>query len=160
MNDLMENTLKQIEENLEGLNEKDLRFFRIDEFKRNVGRTDELRKSCPICDSNKTDIEQVSKNIKEAVSVPGKSRREYDRLITRLSKHMRKDHQFFPPYYHTYLFSFFGAGIGVILGYLGYKLYPTPDYIVGIAIFALALLIGNYLGNKKDRIIRNEKRLM
>ncbi len=160
MENWTENILHQMEENLKGLNEKDIRFFRIDEFKRNVGRTGEFRKSCPICDSNKTDIEQASKTINEAVSVPGKSRREYDRLITRLSKHMRKDHQFFPPYYHTYLFSFFGAGIGVILGYLGYKLYPTPDYIVGIAIFALALLIGNYLGNKKDRTIRNEKRLM
>ena len=160
MNDLMGNTLKRIEENLEGLNEKDLRFFRIEEFKRNIKRTDGFRSKCPICDANKTDIGLISDKIKEAVSVPGKSRRDYDRLINRLSNHIRKEHRFFPPYYNTYLFSFIGAFAGIILGYLGYKLYPTPDYIAGIAIFAVVLLLGNFWGNKKDRKIRNENRLM
>lgn len=150
----------KIQEKLNEANEKDLRFFRIEEFTRNVERTHKYSGKCPVCTSNIIDIESIAEIIGEAVHIPGKSRREYDKLISKLSSHMRKDHKIFPPYYHSYLYSFFGAVIGLILGYFGYKLFPTPDFIVFISIFVVGLITGNFVGNIKDKKIRNENKLM
>ena len=123
-------------------------------------RTGSHSAKCPTCSSNKNFIQQVSKHIGEAVSVPGASRREYDRLMGKLSVHMRKEHKFFPPYHFTYLFSFIGAAIGGAFGFVGYKLFPTSDFIALAGIFSAALIAGNFIGNKKDKKIRNENRLM
>jgi len=46
----------KIDVSLEKSREKDLRFFRIDEFKRNITRVDEFSKSCPFCNKHKIDI--------------------------------------------------------------------------------------------------------
>ena len=121
----MENWAEQINSridiNLKKSREKDLRFFRIDEFKRNVTRVGEFSASCSICNKTKIDIAESSETITEAVNVPGHARREFDRLISRLSKHMRKEHGFYPPYYYSYTYSFIGIVFGLVIGFILYN---------------------------------------
>lgn len=151
---------KLIETKLEGANEKDLRFFRIDEFKRNISRVDSFSSTCPTCKKELQNVSEAANTINEAINNVGKKRRNYDQLISRVSKHMQKEHGFYPPYYYTYLISFFGIVMGSILGYFLMQLnaeYKLELFCVG---FAIGLLPTYVIGHLKDKKIRIEKKLM
>lgn len=152
--------ISQLDEKLQGTRKRDLQFFRVEEFKRNVERVGAFSKDCPVCEKEKLNIAEISRKMDEAIQIPGKSRREYDRLINRLSSHMQKFHGYFPPFYFTYLFSFFGMIAGLLLGYLLMKLFPEEDWVMLSAGFSIGLITGYFWGNKKDRKVRVDKKLM
>jgi hypothetical protein len=150
----------RLDEKLTGLKQRDLRFFRIEEFKRNIERVDRFSKNCPACEKEKLNISGIVAKIDEAIQVPGKSRREYDRIISRLSTHMQKVHGFFPPFYFTYLLSFFGMVAGLLLGYLLMIIFPAWDWMMLTLGFVAGLFAGYIWGNRKDGKIRTYKKLM
>jgi len=152
--------IAKIDSKLEGTRDKDIRFYRIDEFKRNITRVDTFSKSCPFCAQQKIFITEVVDKIDEAIHVPGKNRREYDRLISRLSKHIQKEHGFFAPFYFSYRYSFFGIVVGLIIGYFLIKF--NPDYWVEMLSigFIIGLIPSYFLGSIKDNKIRRTKKLM
>jgi hypothetical protein len=160
MEEWAEQLIFQVDEKLKATRKRDLRFFRVDEFKRNVERVGSFSKSCPVCQKEKSDIAEVARKVDEAINVPGKSRREYDRLIGRLASHMQKAHGFFTPFYFTYLYSFFGMVAGLVLGYLLMKLFPAFNWAMLSAGFTLGLIAGYFLGGRKDTKIRILKKLM
>ncbi|MEN8117828.1 MAG: hypothetical protein ABFS16_12655 [Bacteroidota bacterium] len=150
----------KIDNKLETVKEKDLRFYRIDEFKRNISRGDLFSTTCPTCKKEQINITEVVEKIDEAVNVPGESRREYDRLIGRISKHMQKEHGFYAPYYFTYMYSFIGIVAGVVLGLLLIKLNQQMKVEMFSIGFAIGLLPSYVLGYLKDQKIRSAKKLM
>ncbi len=150
----------KINKSLESVREKDIRFYRVDEFKRNITRVNDFSPRCAFCSKQKINISEATNTIYEAIQVPGQSRREYDRLISRLSKHMRKEHGFYAPYYFSYLFSFFGFVAGMSLGYLLSLFFPGYKEVVFLGTFMLALIITYVVGSKKDKKIRSAKKLM
>lgn len=150
----------KIDSNLETVREKDIRFFRVDEFKRNIIRVDEFSANCAFCQERKIDISEVTETIFESIDVPGSSRRNYDRLISRLSVHMRKEHGFFPPFYFSYLYAFLGFIGGFILGYLLYLIFPELKETMFAIGFMICIVAAYILGSGKDRKIRSAKKLM
>jgi hypothetical protein len=150
----------QIDTSLEKSREKDLRFFRIDEFKRNVTRVGEFSGSCSFCNKTKIDIAENVDTIEEAINVPGKSRRELDRLIIRLSKHMQSEHGFYPPYYYSYTFSFIGIVFGLVIGFVLYKFIPLHGEVLLASAFSVGIITSYIAGTRRDNKIRKEKRLM
>ncbi|QGY45231.1 hypothetical protein GM418_16600 [Maribellus comscasis] len=153
-------TIAEIDKNLEGIRDKEIRFYRVEELKRNIKRVGEFSSSCPYCQKEKLNITEVTKKINEAIKVPGKSRREYDRLISRISSHMHKQHGFIAPYYYTYLFSFFGMVAGLLTGYILQKFIPAQNWEMLILGFVVGLLPGYFIGFFKDKKIRSNKKLM
>lgn len=153
-------TNKIIDGKLEGTKDRDLRFYRIDELKRNIERVDSFSKSCPFCQKQKIDIYAQAEKIDEAVQVPGQTRREYDRLISRLSIHMQKEHGFYTPFHFVYLYSFLGMVAGLVLGYFLLKLFPSYDWTMLAIGFSVGLVAGYIWGNTKDNKIRADKKLM
>lgn len=150
----------KVDESLVNARDKDIRFFRVDEFKRNIKRVGEFSTSCGFCNKQKIDVADAVESISEAIDVPGATRRGYDRLISRLSVHMRKEHGFYPPFYFSYVYSFFGFASGTFIGYLMFLLIPAnPEAMFSIG-FALCLVVGYIWGSKKDHKIRFEKKLM
>lgn len=160
MENWSEQIISSIDTKLTGVREKDLRFFRIEEFKRNIRRTEAFAGKCLYCREQKPTIEKTISFIDNAVQVPGKDRRDYDRLISRLSSHMQNNHGFFAPYYFTYLYSFFGMLGGLVSGYLFMKIFPEQNWMVLSAGFVAGLFAGHFWGSIKDKKIRKEKRLM
>jgi hypothetical protein len=150
----------KIENDLKNSREKDLRFFRIDEFKRNVIRVDEFSTSCPFCNKHKIDIAETVETIREAVEVPGKSRREFDRLITRLVRHMQKEHSFYAPYYFSYLYAFFGILSGLTIGYVLFRVFPANGELLLLASIMVGIVASYITGAQKDNKIRKNKKLM
>lgn len=150
-----------IDEKLKGARDKDLRFFRIGEFKRNVSRIEGFSNSCPVCRNLKHDTEFNVATIDIAVGSPGKTRREYDKLISRIASHIKKEHGFLPPYYFTYLYSFFGVAGGIFFGFFLVKTAPMQSAEAMATIgFVVALLVAYFLGRAKDKQIRASKKIM
>lgn len=160
MNSVSEELKAQVDAKLKGVNEKDIRFFRIDEFKRNLVRVDSFSHTCPTCKKELQNIQETVESIDEAINKVGKKRREYDKLISRLSKHMQKEHRFYTPYYYTYLISFFGIVAGTVLGYFLMQLNTELKLELFCVGFALGLLPTYVWGYRKDTKVRQEKRLM
>lgn len=150
----------KIDSKLEGTREKDIRFFRIEEFKRNINRVDTFSTSCQFCQKQKINISEIVEKIDEAIHVPGKSRHEYDRLISRLANHMQKVHGFYTPFHFAYLFSFFGMVAGTLLGYVLLRLFPEYNWAMLSLGFTIGLITSYVLGNIKDKKIRSAKKLM
>ena len=160
MNSFSEELNAQIDTKLKGANEKDIRFFRINEFKRNLVRVDSFSNTCPTCKKELQNIQESVESIDVAINKVGKTRREYDRLISRLSKHMQKEHGFYAPYYFTYLISFFGIVAGSVLGYFLMQLNAELKLELFCIGFAIGLLPTYVWGHLKDKKVRQEKRLM
>jgi hypothetical protein len=160
MKNWSEEIIKTIDTKLKDTRDKEIRFFRIDEFKRNIARVESFSKNCHFCQNEEITITEVSNKIDQALNVPGKTRREYDRLIGRLSNHMRKEHGFYAPYYFSYLYSFFGIVTGLIIGYALYRInkeFWVEMFSIG---FVIGLMPSYVWGFIKDKKIRAEKRLM
>lgn len=160
MENWAESVIAVIDKKTEGIKEKEIRFYRIDEFKRNIKRVDEFSTNCPFCLKQKLHIADISEKLDEAIQVPGQTRRNYDRLIGRLSLHMQKQHGFFAPWYFTYLFSFFGMVAGLLLGYFLQEVFPNYNLEMLSIGFSIGLITGYLWGLFKDKKIRSEKRIM
>lgn len=160
MGNWAEETNLKIDNNLQKVKDKDLRFFRIEEFKRNVSRVHEQSVSCGFCHKQKTDINEAVESIFEAVREPGKARRAYDHLISKLSKHMRKEHGFYPPFYFSYVYAFFGFVGGLVFGFILSIIFPELKEVMYAASFVF-FIVGTYItGSMKDSKIRTSKRIM
>lgn len=160
----MENWAEQIngkiDKKLAGTKEKEIRFFRVGELKRNISRAETFSAGCLFCRAQKDEIAGIVEKIDEAIHVPGPARREYDRIISRLSSHMQKEHGFFAPYYFSYLYSFFGMVAGLVAGYLLMRLLPEYNWVMLSAGFSAGLVVAYFLGAGKDKKVRDEKKLM
>ena len=155
-----EQIISKIDVNLEKSREKDIRFFRVDEFKRNITRIDDFSGSCSFCLKHKIDIAGQVETIYEAIEVPGKSRREYDRLISRLSRHMQKEHGFYAPFHFSYLYAFIGILSGLVTGFILYKLFPVYGEAMFLVCLATGIIVTYIAGNRKDSKIRTAKKIM
>ncbi len=152
---------EQLKQELNGVKERDLRFFRIAEYLRMVKRVDDFSDACQQCKQFQTDIEREVKTVRLAVTETGKERRTYDRHINHLARHMKKEHSFYPPFYYTYSYSFFYTLIAAVIGLLISLLFPSIDrwfFIVpGIIV---GLIAAQLIGNRKDSRVRSKNKLL
>lgn len=150
----------KMDSSLAGIRDKDLRFFRIDELRRNISRVAAFSAGCEKCRNSRIEVEDALAHLQEAINVPGPSRRQLDRLIVSLSRHMTKSHGFYPPFYFNYLFSFYGITAGSLAGLLLVLALPGNHWEILAAAFVAGLLAGQIAGGRKDRKVREENRLM
>jgi len=151
----------QLKQELKGVKDSDLRFFRIAEYLRMVKRVDDFSDTCEQCRQFRSEIEQQVKTVRLAVTETGRERRSYDRHIDQLARHMKKKHGFYPPYYYTYSYSFFYTLVAAVAGLLISLFFPSIDrwFFIVPAIVA-GLLAGQLIGNRKDSRIRSENKLL
>ncbi len=151
----------RVTEQLKGARHKDLRFFRVEEYFRMTRRVEGFASSCRECNTFKYEIEKTSELVGQAVASPGKARITYDRLIGKLSKHMQKQHGFYPPFYFTYLLSVTYALVASVFGFVASLLFTQADkWFFIITAFIIGLIAGNLKGAKKDSVVRNNKKLL
>ena len=160
MEDWASQIVSVIDEKLKDTRPSDLRFFRVEEFKRNVERTGTFSGKCPVCTRQQINIKQIADNIDQAVGNPGKARHDYDRLINRLSAHMQKEHGYFAPSHFTYRHSFYGILAGIVTGFLLMMLFSEYNWAYLSGGFSLGLLLGYISGGQKDRKVREKKMIM
>lgn len=152
---------EQIKQALDGVKESDLRFFRVAEYLRMIKHVDDFSNECQQCKQFQTEVEREVSTIRQAVTETGKARRNYDRHIDQLARHMKKEHGFYPPYYYTYSYSFFYTLIAAVIGLLVSLLFPSIDrwfFIVpGIIV---GLMAAQLIGHRKDSQIRSNNKML
>ena len=152
---------EQINQQLEGLNERDLRFFRTAEFSRMALRAEEFANSCPVCRRHQDQINEILPHLRNAILTPGRDRRKLDQVSSAIALHQRKTHGYFPPYYHNYLYSFAGTVAGALIGFLIALLVNSQNLWFFIVPCLIAgLLAGQVTGGKKDATIRARKKIL
>ena len=149
-----------IDEKLKNSRPSDLRFFRVEEFKRNVDRVGTYSGKCPVCNKAQINIKEITAKIDVAIESPGKTRREYDRLMNRLATHMNSVHGFYTPNHFTYSYSLYGMLAGTGIGFILMMFLSEYNMAFISAGFSIGLLIGYLYGSNKDRKIRQKKMLM
>lgn len=152
--------ITEIEQQLKGCREKDLRFFRIDEYIRNIRRLGEFEAACPACRGLLHETEQSLFDLRTAIESPGKKRASLDRLMVKLSGHMSKAHGYFPPYYYRYIHSAIGLAAGTLSGVLMVLAIAGHPWEFVMAGSLVGIIAGQITGGRKDSVIRSEKRLM
>lgn len=161
MSDWSQTITEKISENLRGVPEKDLRFFRIEEYLRMLKRVDEFAVNCTECKQARSDIEQHAEIIGQAIRHVGKERRMFDGHSNKLASHMKKKHGFYPPFYFTYSHTFFYSFVASILGFLTSLLFQSIDrWFFIVPAFVLGLLGGQFYGAQKDAKVRNNNKLL
>jgi hypothetical protein len=146
---------------LAGVNIRDLRFFRIEEYLRIVRRVDEFSDDCVECKQFRTEIEHQALTIGKAIKYTGRERAAYDRHSDKLARHMKKVHGFYPPYYFTYSLGFSYMLAATALAFLVSFLFPSIDpWIFVVPGFIIGLLIGQLKGAQKDAKIRAGDKLL
>ncbi len=155
METTMDALISAMEEKLAGTAEQKLRFFRLDELKRNMRRIGHYESRCAICRQFIPETEAMVSHIVEAVEVQGAERRELDRLIFRLSNHMMKEHGYFPKYHFSYRFSILGIFAGVLAGVLLYVLFRSTGWIFP----AIGLIAGLFAGQIRGADQRQQNKI-
>jgi hypothetical protein len=160
MEDWTSQIISTINEQLKDARQSDLRFFRVEEFKRNIERTGIFSAKCLVCKRQQIDIKGVAGNISQAIGNPGKERREYDQLINRLASHLQEEHGYFAPNHFTYSYSFYGMLIGTVTGFILMMIFSEYNWAYLSGGFSIGLLLGYMFGGKKDKKIREKKMIM
>jgi len=146
---------------LKGHKRSDLRFFRIDEYLRIAEKVNLLASSCRECHAFRSAMEKQNDLLVKAIDEPGHERRDLDRLQSRLSDHLRRQHGFFPAFYFTYRYSFFLTVILLGIAFLAYLVSPATDIWYFFApAFVFGVVAGQVGGAKKDRRIRETNRIL
>ena len=152
---------KELVEKLRGTKDRDLRFFRIEEYIRMIHRVGDFGDSCAECRKFATMIKRQNQTIAEAIGRPGRERKELDRLQSELQHHMKRRHGFYPPFYFTYLHSFIWiVALGAGAWLLGYLFAPSVRTVVLLSGLGLGFIVGQVVGGKKDARIRLRKKIM
>jgi hypothetical protein len=151
----------RFKQELAGVNEKDLRFFRIEEYLRIVKRIDEFADSCPQCKQFQPEIGHQAETIGRAIKNTGKERAAYDRHSDKLARHMKKVHGFYPPYYYTYSLGFLYTLVATTVAYAVSFLFPSIDpWMFVVPGFIIGLLAGQLKGAQKDAKVRADNKLL
>lgn len=161
MNDWYVDFEQDVVRKLKGHRRSDLRFFRIDEYLSMAEKIGNLASSCRECHFFRLEMDKQRDLLVKAVGEPGRERKELDRLQSRMSDHMRKEHGFFPAYYFTYRYSFFFTVCLLGVAFLAYLFSPATDVWYFFApAFAAGVISGQVVGGKKDRTIRETNKIL
>lgn len=152
---------KGITQKLKGTKDRDLRFFRIEEFMRIAERVDNFSSTCRECKSFKFEIDKQKDSLSKALKSPGRERREYDKLHSGMSKHMQKVHGFYPPFYFTYLYAAIWSVLLISFSLLFWLFFSSITIWAFLTpAFAIGVITGQIIGGKKDRKIRLGNKLL
>ncbi|MFV0521623.1 MAG: hypothetical protein ACK5MI_04200 [Mangrovibacterium sp.] len=161
MNNWYKDFETRILEHIKDCKGSDLRFFRIEEYLRNAERIDKMADRCKICASIREKIDNECDNIKKAIDEPGKERKKLDDIQSELINHMKKEHGFYPPMYHTYMQSIYWLVGFMFIAFICTKIFSS---IPGVAFYSPAFIIGVTIGQikggKMDKnVIKSNKQL-
>lgn len=152
---------KNLVEQLQQAKAGDLRFFRMEEFFRNAERIGCQAESCRDCEQLRHELEQTKNEVGRAVLEPGPERRRLDDLQSRINDHLRKSHGFYPPYYHAYMQSIYWTLSLMATAFVLTFIFPSIDKAVFYSpAFAIGVVVGQIIGGKRDRKIRESNKIL
>ncbi len=140
-----------IEEN-EKLYKNDFKFYQVESFLKIAKKVDHFAANCSTCNSSKAVSEELTENLADYLKGDVASRRAYEKKLTVMNKHLRKEHSIYPKQYFISLYSLLGVVIGLLSGalvaYLTIPGFMKQSLLFG---FVAGLFIGRIWGKVKDK---------
>jgi len=144
--------IKVLEE-IEKLYKNDFKFFQVETFLKAAKKADNFSEQCSTCKIHKKSSEKIANNLENYLKGDFKLRKDYEKQLDKITKHLKKEHKIYPEQYFISLYSLFGVlggvGIGALIAYLTIPGFINQSMLFG---FVGGLIIGRILGKRKDRI--------
>lgn len=135
---------------------RDYRFYQIEKLKR-IAKHINNQKNCLECKSAKKELEDIVHDLDRLINKSGVNRREYEKRVEKLIKHLKEQHNVFQAYHFTYnysaIFTLGGAGIGFLLSYGVFASFIPSVFFM---LAGIGMFIGNILGSRKDKSCARE----
>lgn len=148
---------KNIEEQNEKINSKDIKFFNLSILKDLARFTQRFSHNCETCKTNKEIIMQMSLDSKEKINTI-KGRNEITKNIDKITKHLRKEHKMYIQRYMLALYSIIGLLIGFTVGFgVGYY-FQTYQFFILVGT-SVGLLVGRVWGKIIERKLHKNGQL-
>ncbi|MFT5749712.1 MAG: hypothetical protein ACI93S_000973 [Ancylomarina sp.] len=132
---------------------KDYRFYQIAKLKRIATLLDSNKqKNCLDCKHTKIELEKIVNELDRLINKSGVNKREYEKRVEKIIKHLKESHQIYQVNHFTYtlsgIYTLTGIGLGLVLSYG--TVYSFNPHIF-FACAGLCMIIGNIRGVKKDK---------
>ena len=143
---------KTIIEETEKLYKNDFKFYQVDSFLKIAKKTDQYAADCKACSGFKEEAEDLAENLFEYLKGDVKSRRNYEKKLDVMNRHLRKEHKIYPKQFFISLYSFLGVvgglAFGAAVAYLTIPGFLQQSLLFG---FVAGLIIGRVWGKMKDK---------
>ncbi len=144
----------KIELKKESVFKRDYKFFKIDRLERINERIDVFSEECQVCESFKTELEDIVEKLPEYINGSPRDRAEYEKRNDKIVKHLKVKHGLVAKQYYASLYALYGLLIGsVSIGIIAYIIHPGFLKWAVMAGFTAGIIIGRVVGNKKDKQI-------
>ncbi len=173
---------RDIEAQDDNIYKRDYKFFKIDQLEQLAQHVDTFSGSCAHCQSLKPEIEDITQKISYYVNGSPSDRVEYERRNEKIVNHLKKEHKLSAEGYYASIYTLLGLLIGLIISFglafllvealefkkIGLMLTDTKsDYpgsqtvrLVFLLGFIPSILIGRFLGVRKDKSQRRNKLIL
>ncbi len=151
---------KIIEEN-EKLYKNDFKFYQVESFLKIAKKVDQFAPICENCNESKTISEELTENLFDYLKGDVNSRRNYEKKLDTMNKHLRKEHSIYPKQYFISLYSLIGVvgGLlsGALIAYMTIPGFMKQSLLFG---FVAGLFVGRIWGKIKDKKIQKEGKVL
>lgn len=139
---------------------KDYRFYQIEKLKRIAALLDK-NTNCLNCKHGKIELEKIVNELDRLINKSGVNRREYEKRVETLIKHLKDDHQIYQAHHFTYTYSGIYTLLGVVFGLiLSFGIFHAFNPRIFFMCAGVGMIAGNILGSRKDKHqARNGKQL-
>nr|WP_320117215.1 hypothetical protein [uncultured Marinifilum sp.] len=130
---------------------RDYRFYQIEKLKR-IAALLEKQTSCLDCKYAKEELNAIVNDLDRLINKSGVNRSEYEKRVEKILKHLKEEHQIYQQHHFTYTYSGVYLLVGVVFGLLlSYGVYYYFNPTIFFLCSGISLIVGNFLGSKKDR---------
>ena len=132
---------------------KDYRFYQIEKLKRIAALLDKDKNiNCLDCKHGKIELEKIVDELDRLINKSGVNRREYEKRVEKLIKHLKDEHQIYQAHHFTYTYSGIYTLVGVVFGLLlSYGIFYAFNPRIFFMCAGVGMVAGNVLGSKKDK---------
>jgi len=152
--------IKVLEEN-EKLYRNDFKFFQVETFLKAAKKADSFSNKCDVCQTHKERAEEMADNLENYLKGDFKLRKDYEKQLDKITKHLKKEHKIYPEQYFISLYSLFGVlggvGVGALIAYLTIPGFINQSMLFG---FVGGLIIGRIFGKRKDNTQKLENKVL
>ncbi|MBN2682823.1 MAG: hypothetical protein JXR58_09970 [Bacteroidales bacterium] len=140
---------------------KDYSFFMLTRLPGIAEKLEEFSDSCEDCKNYMHTLEKQINILPKIVSDDVSYRKEYEKTLDLISRHLRKEHKLVPERFFVAVYSTFGLFGGLFLGLgLSYLIYSSLNQSVIFASLGIGVFAGYIWGSIKDLRYKNRKMVL
>ncbi|QZT36506.1 hypothetical protein K5X82_14765 [Halosquirtibacter xylanolyticus] len=148
--------IDDLNRSIEGVSEKDLRFFPNEVLKTQIEEMSSHADKCDICNRKLSGTKEIFPMIKAAIAQPGHERKEVDRYLNSVSDHLKTEHGVRSAHHYASKFAMWSMIGSIVVASLVLFLMGVEKMLfLVVSIGVIAFVLGYVAGDLKDR--RHEK---